>query len=76
MIEMSPLYYNAITADSRRIHLRAIISIIDPDLVYGDITSSGESQYSDSSQLIDKIFENPDKFVTVEHNRWMLDGSW
>ena len=76
MINGNGAYYDAITADSRRIHLRAVISIIDPDLVYGDITSSGESEYSNNQQLIDKVFDNPTKYVTLEHNRWMLDGSW
>lgn len=76
MINGGGAYYDAITADARRIRLRAVIDIVDPDIGYDGVSSSGESQYSDSAQLYDKIFDNPDRYATLEVNRWLLDGSW
>ena len=41
MLDLSGSYYAAITADARRILLRAIIDIIDPDISYGTVEGSG-----------------------------------
>ena len=76
MINGTSAYYNAITGDARRIRLRAVINVIDPDLVYGAVTSSGESEFSDSAQLYDKVFDNPTKYMTMEDDRTALDGTW
>ena len=54
MTNNSPEYYAAITADARRILLRAVIDIISPDIVYGDAESSSMSPYSKPEQLNDK----------------------
>ena len=45
MIDSTAEYKAAITADARRILLKAIIDISDPDMVYGAITSSGEAPF-------------------------------
>lgn len=76
MIEHSAAYDAAITADSRRILLKAMIDIISPDIVYGTAKSSGQSDYSKSEQLHDKDFSNPPKDATLEKRRWALDGTW
>lgn len=76
MIECSDGYKKAIVADTRRILFRAIIDIISPDIVYGSGNASSEFQYSSLEQLHDKNFENPPKNITLEQNRWVLDGSW
>ena len=76
MIETSAAYKLAITADSRRILLRAVVDLISPDIVYGTVTSSGETIYSKSAQLHDKVFELGAPFATLERSRWALDGTW
>lgn len=76
MIESSNEYKKAIIGDARRILLKAVIDIVDPDLVYGEVTASSESVYSNSAQIHDKKFINPIKNATLEHNRWALDGTF
>lgn len=76
MIESSNEYKKAIIGDARRILLKAVIDIADPDLVYGEVTASSESVYSNSAQIHDKEFINPDRNATLEHNRWWLDGTF
>lgn len=75
MIETSAAYKAAITADSRRILLKAVIDIIDPDIVFLDSTSSGSAPWSKQEQLRDKVFIYEKAFATLERNRWLLDGS-
>lgn len=75
MIETSAAYKAAITADSRRMLLKAVIDIIDPDIVFLDSTSSGSAPWSKQEQLRDKVFIYEKAFATLERNRWLLDGS-
>lgn len=76
MIESTSEYKAAITADARRILLKAIIDISDPDMVYGTITSSGEAPFSRDDQLTDREFSPAQNYVTLEKNRWMLNGKY
>lgn len=76
MIKSSDAYRAAIVGDSRRMILRAIIDIIDPDIVYGEITAESQSKYIRLDELRDKEFGNPPKYATLEGNRWALDSSW
>lgn len=76
MISASDAYRAAIVGDSRRMILKAVIDIIDPDIVYGEILAESESKYSRLDELKDKEFENPPKYATLETDRWALDGSW
>lgn len=73
MINHDAAYTAAITGTSRRIRLRAVVDIIDPDLVYGMAQSSGESVVSKAEQLHNKEFDTV-RYVTLEQNRWLLDG--
>lgn len=75
MIETSAAYKAAITADSRRMLLKAVIDIIDPDIEFLDSTSSGSAPWSKQEQLRDKVFIYDKAFATLERNRWLLDGS-
>lgn len=75
MIESSAAYQAAITGDARRILLRAVVDLIDPDIVYGTVASSGQAVYSRPEQLHDKVFD-ANRYATAEHNRWGLDGSF
>ena len=74
MIDLSASYYAAITADARRVLLRAIIDIINPDISYGTVEGSGEAPFSRPEQLHDKIFALSPPYATLERNRWLLDG--
>ena len=75
MIETSAAYKAAITADSRRMLLKAVIDIIDPDIEFLDSTSSGSAPWSKPEQLRNKVFAYDKAFATLERNRWLLDGN-
>ena len=52
MISASPAYKAAIVADARRMVLRAVVDIIDPDLAWVDgIPSSGAAWPSRPEQI-------------------------
>ena len=72
MIKMGEDYNAAISADSRRTLLKAVIEIIDPDIILGSATSSGAEEFSKPEQLTDKVMEMSNKYVTLEPNRWLL----
>lgn len=76
MIKSSAAYQAAITGDARRILLRAIIDLISPDIVYGAGETSGQIPWSKLAQIHDKVFDTPAKYATLEHNRWLLDGTF
>lgn len=76
MIKSSEAYRAAITGDTRRILLRALVDIIDPDIVYGAGATSGQSVYSKPAQLHDKVFDAPRRYATLERDRWALDGTF
>lgn len=76
MIDSSAAYRSAIVGDTRRVLLKAVVDIIDPDIVYGAGETSGQIAYSKPEQLHDKVFDAPTRFATTEENRWLLDGSF
>lgn len=76
MIDASTAYRAAITADARRTLLRAVVDIISPDIVYGSVSGSAGSVYSRPAQLHDKVMELGAPCGTLEHNRWILDGTF
>lgn len=76
MIESSQAYKAAITGDTRRMVLRALINIISPDIVFSAGDTSGQIAWSQLVQLYDKVFGVPKKYATLERNRWSLDGTW
>ena len=75
MLDTSQSWYQAITADARRILISAIISIIDPDMEYGAVTSQSAAPYSQPEQIHDKEFTLT-PYATLEDNRWVLDGTF
>lgn len=76
MLDRSPAYLAAITASGRRILMRATVKIVDPDIVYQAAASSGAASYSRPAQLYDGGTVAGSRYVTPEHNRWLLDGSF
>lgn len=68
-------YDAAIFGDSREIKPFAVISVIDPDIVYDPPTGSAHALHSDALQIYDGDLVQV-KFATLEKDRWKLDGSW
>lgn len=76
MIESSAGYKTAVVADARRTFVRAVINIIDPDIVFGSASVSSDAGYSKTAQLTDAEFVTGDNYTTLEKNRWLLDGTF
>lgn len=76
MLKASTAFQAAVVGDARRMMLKAIIDISDPDLVFGSTASSGAAPISHTEEIHDKVFylDGPEH-VTLELNRWVLDGS-
>lgn len=73
MISSSDAYRAAITSDARRILLRAVVDIVDPDLTYGDAAADSEAPWSKPEQLHDKVFNlDTPPYITLERGRWIL----
>ena len=76
MIDTTEAYKAAVVADTRRILLRAAIEIIDPDIVYSGAGSNGGAPWSKPEQIYDKEMDADAKYATLEHGRWILDGTF
>ena len=75
MISSTSAYQDAVVADTRRIYLKVIVDISDPDLVFGAITYSGiASDVCVPGQVEDKVFQLV-PYGTLETDRWILDGT-
>ena len=73
MISTSKEYRAAITGDSRRVLLKAVVDITDPDVVYGEAQGSAQAAFSNAEQLHNKTFDLT-PYATLERNRWLLNG--
>ena len=76
MIKTSAAYQAAIVGSPRRIELLAVVDISDPDMVYGEVTSSGLAPWSKPEELHDKSYDPPARYATLERGRWLLNGSF
>ena len=77
MIDSSQAYQAAIVGDSRRILMKLVIDIIDPDLIYSGVETSGHTAISKPDQIYDKVFKlDTPPFATLELDRWTLDGTF
>lgn len=74
MIKASDAFKAAIVGSPRKVLIRAVIDISDPDLVYGAVTADSKAPFANDSQLHDKVFDLY-PLATLEPNRWLLDGS-
>lgn len=74
MIKSSDAYKAAIIGDARWMLLKAVVDIIDPDIVYGSVESQSEAAYSKSEQIHNKVMDISPMYATLERNRWALDG--
>lgn len=75
MLDVSQAFKNAIVADSRKIKLRAVMDIIDPDIEYGTVGGSTRTAYSIPAQLYDGVTDLA-PYATLEDFRWKLDGTF
>jgi len=75
VISSTAAYQEAIVADTRRIYLKVIVDISDPDLTFGTIAYSGiASDVCVKEQVRDKVFDLV-PHGTLETDRWILDGT-
>lgn len=75
MVDTNDAYKAAITGDARRIRLRAVADISDPDKTWYPATTNGNAPWSRPDELWDKVFTQPPRYQTLERNRLILDGS-
>lgn len=76
MLEITDGYKSAIVGDVRRMLIKAVIDLSDPDMTFVDVISSGATSFSKPAQLHDKTMELETRYATLEPNRWVLDGSF
>lgn len=75
MIESTQAYQDAVIADARRVHVKAVVDIIDPDMRRGAINGVWQDEdVSRIDQLWDHEFENTANYASCELGRWLLDG--
>lgn len=74
MLDSSPEYKLAIVGDVRKMAAKALVDIIDPDIVFGTVDGDVHP-VSVMSQVHDKVFDlHP--YATLESNRWLLNGQY
>jgi len=76
MISVSNALRKAITADARRTRIKCVVDIVGPDIVYGTVTAQSKAPWSVDEQIHNKILTSESKYATLEHNRWLLDGTF
>lgn len=75
MVNVSDAFKTAVVADTRRTVAKAVVEIIDPDVVYGSVTDSGNAITSKPDQIKDKVMGLDTPYATLEPNRWILNGT-
>ena len=65
MIKSSAAYLAAVTGDARRMLLKAVVDISDPDIALGAVTSSGLAPWSKPEQLTDKETDAPPRYAKI-----------
>ena len=76
MIECTDGYKSAIVGDVRRMFIKAMLEIVDPDIEYGVSSGSGVAAFAKPAQLSDKEMTLDSRYATLEPGRWVLDGSF
>ena len=57
MINATEEYRVAIVGASRRTHIKAVVDISDPDMTFSGVESSGAADFSQPSQLYDRVMD-------------------
>lgn len=76
MIDHSAAYAAAVTADARRVYVRAVVDVSGPDKRFLPVLASPEAPWSRPEQLHDHDFNPPPRYFTLEPGRTLLDGSF
>lgn len=76
MISSTEQYQTSIVGKARRIYIRAVVDISDPDMEITGVAQSTTAPWSKPAELYDKNFSTPARYATLERNRWLLDGSF
>lgn len=76
MISSTQAYKEAIVGTVRKVELKAVVDISDPDIEFGEVISDSEAPFSNPEELHDKKMESPPRYATIEPNRWLLDSSF
>lgn len=76
MIQTSDAYREAIVGSPRYMELLAVADISDPDMTWGAVSGAAQAPWSKPAQLHDKDFEPPERYATLEEDRWLLDGTF
>ena len=76
MLEITDGYRSAIVGDVRQMFIKAMLELVDPDIVYQASNGSGAAPFSKAEQLYDKTKEAGIRYATLENKRWVLDGSF
>lgn len=76
MISTSTAYKAAITGDARRMRVRVIVDLSDPDMTGLNVSAPPLEPWSNVEQLFDKKVDLFPPLITLEPNRWILDESY
>lgn len=76
MLSITDGYRSAVVGDVRRMLIKAVLDISDPDMTYGTVNSSGAVSFSKGEQLHDKELILNSHYATLEPGRWLLDGTF
>ena len=76
MLSITDGYKTAIVGDVRRMLIKAVLEIVDPDITFGASNGSGAAAWSKPEQLHDKELSLNSRYATLERGRWLLDGSF
>lgn len=76
MISSSKAYQSAITGKSRRIYIKTVIDISDPDMTGEKVSGSPQASFSVPEELLDRVTDPLKRYATLEPGRWLLDGTF
>lgn len=76
MINSTEQYKTSIVGASRRIYIKAVVDISDPDMVFLEPVASSTAPWTKPDEIHDKVMDAPARYATLEPGRWLLDGSF
>lgn len=76
MINVNAAFKEAVTAQSRKIALKAILDITPVNVRYGDVTGSTQSPNSNSAQVYNENITLGTPAITSERNRWLIGSTF
>ncbi len=72
----SDAYKAAVTATVRETYVKAIVDIVSPDMIEGEVAvSAQDTDVAKPEQLWDKKFQVSANYASLEPCRWLLDGN-